>query len=132
MYLLYTPTNITSTTIQYHSPDRYSALDQSGHPAHPGVEGFARLAEDPGTRYSVLDQLGHPTHPGVEGVARLAENSGTRYSAIYQSGHPTHPGVEAVARLAEDPYTIDFLFFFFGALSPLVLFSFSSFWIFSF
>ena len=71
-------------------------------------------------------QVTLPT-PGVEGVARLAEDSGTQYSAIESSGHPTHPGVEGAARLlAEDPCTIYFLFFF-GVLSPLVLF-----WIFSF
>ena len=29
----------------------YSALEQSGHPNHPGVEGVTRLAEDPGTTY---------------------------------------------------------------------------------
>ena len=30
---------------------RYSALEQSGHPNHPGVEGVTRLAEDPRTIY---------------------------------------------------------------------------------
>ena len=36
------------------------------------MEGVARLAEDSGKRYSAIESSGHPTHPGVEGVACLA------------------------------------------------------------
>ena len=87
------------------------------------MEGVAWLAEDPDTRYSALDPSGHPSHPGVEDVAWLAEDPSTRHSALDPSDHPKGvlPDWRRIHASLLDhsalytflPYSLSFFFIFF-------------------